>query len=106
MTAAALTAAIAFGVVGCKMNKDDGHGGHGAHHDHDDDSREVVITAKDVPAAVQRGFEKAYPNVQVKKIERETYKDGTVHYEYEFVGANGKEMEVELNDKGEVLEDH
>lgn len=97
LTAAALTAAITLGAAGCKT---------GGHDDHDEDSTEVVITPNDVPAPVKRGFDKLYPNVVVKKIERETYKDGTIHYEFEFVGADGKKQEVEFDDKGEVLPDH
>lgn len=93
-----LSAALAMVAVGCKS---------GNHDLHDDDGKtKTIITANDVPAVVQRGFDKAYPNVTVKEIIREKYKDGTIHYEYKYVAADGKVREVELDESGEVLEHH
>ena len=64
------------------------------------------IPIDQVPPAVQAAFDKAYPGAKIKEIERETYKDGTVHYEYSFTDAAGKAQEVELNEEGDVLDEH
>lgn len=70
------------------------------------EGKEEVIDAGKVPAVVMSGFKKAYPAAKIEKIEKETYPDGTVHYEFEYKSADGKEHDVELNSEGEVLEDH
>ena len=64
----------------------------------------ISLTA--LPQPVRAGFEKAYPGVTIREVEKETYPDGTVHYEIGFVGADGKEQDVELNADGDVLDDH
>lgn len=86
-------------------------GCHSNHKDMDDDhaksgSTEERITLSQVPAAVKAGFDKQYPGAKIEHIEKETYADGTVHYEFEFEDKSGKDMEVEFNAMGEVLEDH
>jgi uncharacterized membrane protein YkoI len=83
--------------TGCASNgkDDDGEG-----------TSEQTITADQVPAAVSQAFQRAHPGATVMKVEKETYKDGTVHYEYEFKGADGKEQEVEFNASGEQLDEH
>jgi uncharacterized membrane protein YkoI len=55
---------------------------------------------------VHDAFKKDYPHAKVEKIEKETYKDGTVHYEIEFKTHDGKEEEVEYTADGEKLEKH
>jgi hypothetical protein len=69
-------------------------------------SKEEEIPVNAVPAVVMEGFRKAYPNVTITEVERETYADGTVHYEFEFTDARSVKRDVEFNDQGEVLEDH
>jgi uncharacterized membrane protein YkoI len=73
---------------------------------HADRTTEEEIAAETVPAVVMDAFKLAYPDVTIEEVEKETYADGTVHYEFEFKGTDGNEHEVELNDMGEVLEDH
>lgn len=78
-------------------------------HEHDekkDGKREELVSADKVPAVVMGEFQKAFPGVTIEKIKKETYADGTVHYEFEYKDKDGKEHEVELNNDGEVLEDH
>lgn len=72
----------------------------------DDDGKEETIAADELPAPVMNAFKKSFPGVTIVKAEKETYADGTVHYEIEYKGKDGKEQEVELNSEGEVLEDH
>lgn len=93
---ALLSAAI---LVGCQSHQSDKS-------DYDDDAKEVEITRDQVPAVVQASFDKAFPGVKIKEIKKETYADGTVHYEFEYLDKDGKEHEVELADDGEVLDDH
>jgi uncharacterized membrane protein YkoI len=88
--AAALTV-----VVGCKSSG----GGH-------DKEKHEEISEAALPQAVRDGFVKAYPNAKIEEVEKETYPDGTVHYEIEYRGADGKEQEVELNADGDVLDKH
>ena len=96
--------ALAFilAITGCQ------HDRHGrGHEDHDHgDTKEQTISMNDVPAPVRSGFEKANPGAKVKKVERETYADGTIHYEFEFTTADGKEQEVEFDASGEQLDAH
>ena len=88
-------AAAAF-AVGCQNKDDDANGG---------DETHAVIQQSEVPAAVSAGFKKAHPNATVTKVEKETYADGTIHYEYEYT-ENGNKGEVELSAEGEVLDKH
>lgn len=72
----------------------------------DDDSREETVAAHELPAPVINAFKKSFPDVTIVKAVKETYADGTVHYEIEYKGKDGNELEVELSSEGEVLEDH
>src|SRR5688572_8033896 len=85
--------------AGCKSDGDDDHE-HGTA-----EATEAVIQQDDVPDRVSSAFKKAFPNASVNKVSKETYKDGTVHYEYEFT-ENGKKREVEFDANGELLEKH
>ena len=89
----ALALAMALG-AGCAK-------GGGAH-----EEKHEKISQSALPQAVQTGFNKAFPGASIKEVEKETYADGTVHYEIEYVGADGKEQGVELNADGDVLDDH
>jgi len=99
-------------LVGCAANKKcedcTMSAGHAGYKDAagDEAAKEVAITREQVPAPVLAGFTKAFPGVTIEEIKKETYADGTIHYEFEFKDKAGKEQEVELNDEGEVLEDH
>jgi hypothetical protein len=91
----AMTLALVVAVtIGCK------------HMDADADATSATIALTDVPAGVRQGFDKDHPGVTIRKVEKETYKDGTVHYEFEFVDASGKEQDVEYNAEGEQLDKH
>lgn len=83
--------------VGCKSM-----GGH----DDDGDEKHEQIAQTALPQAVRDGFTKAYPGATITEVEKETYADGTVHYEIEYRGADGKENEVELSAEGDVLDAH
>lgn len=88
--------AVAAAATGCKSA-----GGHD-----DDDEKHEAIAATALPQAVRDGFTKAYPGATIREVEKETYADGTVHYEIEYRGADGKDNEVELSAEGEVLDAH
>lgn len=64
------------------------------------------IAPEALPAKVRAGFDKAYPGARIKEAEKETYSDGVVHYEIEFVDKNGKSRDVEFNEDGEELPEH
>ncbi|MEA2707627.1 MAG: putative beta-lactamase-inhibitor-like, PepSY-like [Phycisphaerales bacterium] len=71
-----------------------------------DTTKHEKISETALPQAVRDGFAKAHPGVKIEKVEKETYPNGTVHYEVEYRGADGKEKDVELNADGEVLDAH
>ena len=96
MTTALCTMTLALAVVaGCKSS-----GGGQEREKHEE------IAESALPQAVRDGFAKAHPGAKIKEVEKETYPDGTIHYEVEYVGSDGKEKDVELNADGEVLEAH
>lgn len=85
-------------LVGCQHFKSDDSKG--------DEPKKEDISFDKLPANVQSKFLAAHPGVTVKEVEKETYPDGTVHYEVEFLDSAGKEIDVELNADGDVLDDH
>ena len=66
----------------------------------------AAIPVTEVPANVVAGFHKEYPGATIKSVEKETYKDGTIHYEFEFKDKDGKSHEVEFNTDGVALDKH
>jgi len=95
-----IACALALAVNGCKCgaSKDDEKG--------ELKAREEVIEFAQAPAKVQESFQKTYPGATVRKAEKETYSNGTVHFEIEFTSADGKKQEVEIDNDGEVLPEH
>ncbi len=63
------------------------------------------LPQSDLPAAVRAGFERTFPQATLHEVEKETYRDGTVHWELEFVTRDGKKMEKEFDAAGELLPD-
>lgn len=84
---AAATLAALFFVAGCETT-------------------EVEIANDAVPANVMAGFKKEFPDATDVEVKKETYKDGLVHYEFEFKGKDGKKQEVEFNTEGVSLDAH
>lgn len=74
--------------------------------DDDPDAVEQTITMDQVPASVRAAFERDFPSAQVREIEKEVYKNGTVHYAFEFTTKDGKKREVEYSAEGEQLPEH
>ena len=66
----------------------------------------VQIEQSQVPANVMAAFKKDHPNVTLTKAKKETYANGTIHYELEWKDAAGKEHEAEYSAEGEKLEAH
>jgi hypothetical protein len=109
-----ITAALSCGLAafgGCMHDRDheDHHEGVESRHHHEHEEAQVATEQRmpmsDLPAKVRDGFNRAYPNVRVTKVEKETYKNGTVHYEFEFE-QNGKKMDAELDPDGDELPEH
>jgi uncharacterized membrane protein YkoI len=96
-----LAAVLAMSAIGCKSSGSGDDGG-----DFDSQTRHEQISQSALPQAVRDGFAKAYPGATIKEVEKETYANGTVHYEIGYRGADGKDHDVELNADGEVLEGH
>ena len=64
------------------------------------------IAAADLPSAVRKGFERDHAGAKITSAEKETYADGTVHWEIEYTDAAGKSADVEYTSDGEQLEKH
>ncbi len=75
--------------VGCQHHKE----GEGR-------TTEQTIEASALPTAVVAAFNRDYPGATMKKVVKETYANGVVHYEIEFVSAAGKEDDVEYTPDG------
>jgi hypothetical protein len=73
--------------------------------ENDEGTRMEKIDAASAPAAVMSAFKKDHPSAANPTLKKETYKDGTVHYEFEWT-ENGKKREVEYSSDGEQLEGH
>lgn len=71
----------------------------------DEGTTDVEIQASELPAKVSEAFHKAYSDATVEKVKKETYKDGTIHYEIKFKSADGKKHAAEYNADGEELAD-
>ena len=65
-----------------------------------DVAKEERTSMTALPQPVQDAFKKDFPNATVEKINRETEKDGAVHYEFKFKDQSGREQEVEYNGDG------
>lgn len=86
--------AAGLAAAGCKSSNGDAEG---------QEVKLDPVSMTDVPTLVRDAFKRDHPNAQVKEVEKETYPDGTVHYEFEYV-ENGKEGDVEYTAAGKVAE--
>ena len=66
-------------------------------------TKSVEIDPVQLPANFRVNFDKAYPGATITAVEKETYPDGTVHYELEFTTQHGVEKELEFSADGEEL---
>ena len=71
-----------------------------------DDTTVAKISPGSAPAAVTASFQKDHPNAMIKQVQKETYKDGTVHYVYTYIDSSGKEQKVEYSKTGQRLPNH
>jgi hypothetical protein len=95
---AALFVSAAVALAGCESQN--------ARHADREDATETQIRIEDVPAPVRQAFEREYPGAKLSEVEKEVYRDGTVHYGFEFTTRDGKQMEAEFNAEGERLPEH
>ena len=68
----------------------------------DDNESEEAVAFDQLPAAVQKAVQKAYPGATIEKCVKET-EDGKVEYEVELTSGN-LEAELELSASGRILE--
>jgi hypothetical protein len=71
-----------------------------------DGTKHEDVKVDDLPAKVRAAFDKDFPDAKITEVEKETYKDGIVHYEIEYKDKDGKEHDVEYSADGEKLEKH
>ena len=77
-----------------------------AQDDKHEEGDSASVEAQQLPSAVRAGFDRAFPGATIREVEKETYPDGTVHWEVEFTTADGKPMEKEFDQAGKLLADH
>ena len=114
----AFTFAAGLAIGGCAQ--DDKHDDH-KHHRHDEakemrrEGRAMETTtprsttapaARQLPSNVRAGFDREFPGATIREVQKETYPDGTVHWEVEFTTKDGKEMEKEFDEAGKLLAEH
>jgi uncharacterized membrane protein YkoI len=92
MTALALSA----GCQCCNRDKDDDHA----------EASKAKLAVADLPADVRKGFDRDFPGAKIVEAEKETYADGTIHYEIEYKTSDGKDADVEYSASGEQLDKH
>jgi hypothetical protein len=69
--------------------------------DKDKDAAKMERTSMTaLPAPVRDTFNRDSPNANVSSINRETEKDGAVHYEFKFTDQSGRKQEVEYDGNG------
>jgi hypothetical protein len=76
------------------------------HSDSREEGPETVtkVAMTDVPQAVQDSFKRARPDAKVTNIDKETYKNGAVHYDFDYVGADGRKSDIEFDAAGALAE--
>ncbi len=103
---AAMSRSILVGVVlaalalsaGCQQLRQKG--------EQKNEARHAKISLGELPAEVRKGFERDFPGARITEAEKETYADGTIHYEIEYTAADGKDADVEYSASGEQLDAH
>ena len=93
--AAAVILAGVLGVGGCQQWNNMWH------KDKDKDAmKEERTSMTALPKPVQDAFKREFPNANVSMINRETEKDGAVHYEFKLTDQSGRKQEVEYDGNG------
>ena len=73
---------------------------------HKSSTEAMKVQTGSAPAQVTAAFQKDHPNTMIKKIEKETYPDKTVHYVFTCIDESGKQQTVEYSAAGEQLPEH
>ena len=71
-----------------------------SHLTHHNTKTQTAIVPSSAPAAVTAAFVRDHPNVMIKKVVKEVYKNGTLRYEYTFVDTLGTRHRVEYSAAG------
>src|SRR5437016_2000163 len=88
------SAVLALAVGGCSCFQ--------KHHEEGKTS-EMVVPADSVPQPARDAFAREFPGATIKKVEKETYKNGDVHYEFNYSDKAGKSGEVEYDAGGKRM---
>ena len=102
----ALTTIALSLAVGCAQTGQGGGAANKAANKPDSAAKPIKVQAGSAPANVTAAFQKDHANTMIKKIEKETYADGTIHYEFTYIDASGKSQSAEYNADGEELPEH
>jgi len=73
---------------------------------HKSSTEAAKVQTGSAPAQVTAAFQKDHPSSMIKKVEKETYPDKTVHYVFTFIDDSGKQQTVEYSAAGEQLPEH
>jgi len=73
---------------------------------HETTTAQAKVSGTSAPATVTSAFQKDHPNSMIKKVQKQTYPNGVVHYEFTFVDDNGHQQTVEYSAAGEQLPEH
>jgi PBP1b-binding outer membrane lipoprotein LpoB len=102
----ALTA-MAMLIVGCSQQSGGGGGSAAkAANKPDSEAKPTKVQTGSAPANVTAAFQKDHANTMIKKVEKETYANGTVHYEFTYIDASGRTQTAEYSADGEELPEH
>ena len=65
--------------------------------------RKITVQPSELPAAIKKAIEEAFPKGQILKIEKEVEGEDPGQYDFD-IRVNGKEYEVEVSPEGKVKE--
>ena len=67
-----------------------------AEHVHDDDPDML-------PGTVKAGFDRAFPDADIKDVDKQTHPDGTIHWDVTFTTKAGDVQKAEFDRDGKLL---
>jgi hypothetical protein len=65
--------------------------------------RKITVQPEDLPAAIKKAIDEAFPKGQILKIQKEVEGEDPGQYDFD-IRADGKEYEVEVSPEGKVIE--
>jgi ABC-type phosphate transport system substrate-binding protein len=104
-TGSAVVLCAVFAATGCQHHHKHHHDQTTAQESPEPGTTEVTMAFSDLPQPVRDAFSREYPGAKITKVDKETYKDGRVRYEFEFVNKEGKTKDAEYTPQGERVEE-